>query len=240
MSNKDKNGLDVCVYKSSKDQLKQPEAVKKNILPRLHCTYIICGKSGSGKTQVCLHMLNSQALLKGAFDTILYFCDSPDDLMKEHLKIPKNNFIKNWDNDILDKIINNQKKKVESQGIAKVKSVCLLFDDILSRKKFLNSNMIKKLVCECRHYNISVCFNSQSYKGLPRVVRLNARGIILFPSSLNELIKFAEEQCLPNMSQKQFIQYLQYITSEPYQFVFINNDAPGSEKLRKNFTTIIK
>ena len=38
----DKNGLDICVYKSSKDQLKQPDAVKKGILPKLHCTYIIC------------------------------------------------------------------------------------------------------------------------------------------------------------------------------------------------------
>jgi len=236
----DKNGLDICVYKSSKDQLKQPDAVKKGILPKLHCTYIICGKSGSGKTQACLHMLNSKSLLKGAFHTILYFCDSPDDMMQEHLKIPKNNFIKNWDNEILDKIINNQKKKVEANGIAKAKSVCLLFDDILSRKKFLNSKMITKLVCECRHYAITCIMSTQSYKGLPRVVRLNSRGIILFPSSLNELIKFAEEQCLPNMSQQQFIKYLQYITSEPYQFCFINNDAPGSEKLRKNFTTIIK
>ena len=55
------------------------------------------------------------------------------------------------------------------------------------------NGMIKKLVCETRHYNISCIFNTQSYKNVPRVVRINCRGLILFPSSLGEMEKFSEE-----------------------------------------------
>jgi hypothetical protein len=236
----DKNGLQIFVYESNKNKIKQPPASQLGILPKLHCTYIICGRSGSGKTQVCLNLLNSKSLLGGSFDEIYYFCDSPDDLMKDHLKIKKENFIKKWTESDLENMISKQRSDVEKKGIDKAKSICYLFDDVLSKKKFLNSNIVKKLVCECRHYAISVIFNTQSYKLLPRVVRLNASGIILFPSNLNELIKFSEEQCLPNMSQKKFLEYIQYITSKPHQFAFINNHADIDEKLRKNFDTIIK
>jgi hypothetical protein len=72
----DKNGLQIFVYESNKNKIKQPPASQLGILPKLHCTYIICGRSGSGKTQVCLNLLNSKSLLGGSFDEIYYFCDS--------------------------------------------------------------------------------------------------------------------------------------------------------------------
>ena len=234
------DSLKIKVYKSQKQGIKQPQACEHNILPKLHCTYLIIGKSGSGKTNVLLHMLNSQCLLKGAFDIIIYLSDSPDDTVKANLKIPKENFIKDWDEEKIEKILKAQENSIKTKGFLKTKNICLIFDDILSKPKFLNSKTIIKLVSACRHFNVSCLFNTQSYKKLPRTIRINARGLVIFPSSLGELQKFAEEQCLPNMSQKKFISLLQYITNQPYQFAFINNDAHMNEKLRKNFDTIIK
>ena len=239
-NNESKNTLEIQVYKSNKNKLKQPEACQSGILPRLHCSYLVIGKSGSGKSNAVIHMLTSKKLLGGAFDVILYLCDSPDDLFKDNLKIPKENFIKEFKEEWLENLINKQKQSVENKGIDKTKSICLVFDDILSKKKFLNSNIMKKLVTECRHSNMSCIFNTQSYKNVPRVVRINCRGLILFPSSLGELEKFAEENALPSMSKKRFLQLIQHCTDKPYQFAFINHDAPDpQEKLRKNFTTII-
>ena len=239
-SKKNTDGLDIHAYASNKTKLKQPEACINEILPRLHCSYLVIGRSGSGKSTTVLHLLNSKSLLKGAFDIILYLSDSPDDLFKEHLHIPDENFIKNMSEEWLYKLIDKQKNEIKKKGITKAKSVCLIFDDILSKSKFLKSNILKKLVCECRHYNISCIFNTQGYKSIPRVVRINCRGLILFPSSLNEMIKFSEENCLPNMSNKRFLQLLQHCTSEAYQFAFINHDAKNPhDKLRKNFNTII-
>lgn len=239
-NNESKDTLEVQVYKSNKNKIKQPESCCNGVLPRLHCSFLIIGKSGSGKSNVVIHMLTSKKLLGGAFDIILYLCDSPDDLFRDNLPIPKENFIKNFTDEWLEKLINKQKESVEKKGIDKTKSICLIFDDILSKRKFLNGNLIKKLVCETRHYAITCIFNSQSYKNIPRVVRINVRGLILFPSSLGELEKFAEENALPNMSKKRFLQLIQHCTSKPYQFAFINHDAPDpQDKLRRNFTTII-
>lgn len=235
-----KNGLDVIVYKSKKHGIKQPKACTDNILPKMHCSYMIIGKSGSGKTNALIHLLSSESLLKNAFDVILYMSTSADDTFKDNIKIPKENIIKNWDEEYLEKLCNKQKAFIENNGILKAKNVLIIFDDILSRQKFLNSKILIKLVTECRHYNISCIFNTQSYMKIPRTVRLNCRGLVLFPSSLGEVVKFAEEQCLPNISQRDFIKAIQFITEKPYQFVFINNDAPNDEKLRMNFNKIIK
>ena len=231
--------LDIQVYKSKKHKIRQPEACENGILPKIHCSYLVIGKSGSGKTNVVLHMLRSKSLLGGVFDIILYLCDSPCDVMEQNLKIPKENFIKDFTEEWLEKLIDKQRIAVEKKGSDKVDNMLLIFDDILSKQKFLNSKMLIKLVTETRHYNISCIFNSQSYKKIPRVVRLNARGLILFPSSLGEIQKFAEENCLPGMSSKQFLKLVQHCTKEQYNFAFLQQDAPPNDKLRKNFNKII-
>jgi hypothetical protein len=234
-----KDSLEVQVYKSKKHRMAQPAACENGVLPKMHSSYLVVGKSGSGKSNVVLHMLNSPSLLKGAFDVILYLCDSPDDLFKENLKIPKENFIKNFTDEWLQKLIDKQSASVDKKGADKTDNVLLIFDDILSKQKFLNSKILTHLVTACRHFNISCIFNTQSYKKIPRTVRLNVRGIILFPSSLGELVKFSEENCLPSMSNKRFLELVQYCTKEAYQFAFLNHDAPPQDKLRKNFNKIV-
>jgi hypothetical protein len=234
-----KDSLEVQVYKSKKHRMAQPAACENGVLPKMHCSYLVVGKSGSGKSNVVLHMLNSPSLLKGAFDVILYLCDSPDDLFKENLKIPKENFIKNFTEEWLQKLIDKQSASVDKKGADKTDNVLLIFDDILSKQKFLNSKILTHLVTACRHFNISCIFNTQSYKKIPRTVRLNVRGIILFPSSLGELVKFSEENCLPSMSNKRFLELVQYCTKEAYQFAFLQQDAPPQDRLRKNFNKIV-
>jgi hypothetical protein len=232
-----KDGLEVQVYKSKKHKIRQPAACEAGILPYCHCSYLVIGKSGSGKSNVVLHMVNSPSLLGGAFDIILYLSDSPDDLFKQNLKIPKENFIKDFTEEWLEKLIDKQRASVEKKGADKTDNMLLIFDDILSKQKFLNSKILIKLVTECRHYNISCIFNTQSYKKIPRTVRLNVRGIILFPSSLGELVKFAEENCLPNMSNKKFLSLVQHCTKEQLIFVLSNQML----HLRTNYErTLIK
>jgi hypothetical protein len=235
----DYHTLKVVPAKTKKAQIKQPQACKDGVLPKLHCSYLICGKSGSGKTAVLVHLLRSNALLANAFDYIFYCCDSPDDMVQSNLHLPKENIIQNFDADFLDRLIKKQEAKIKKKGADKADSILLVFDDILSKTKFLNSGIMTKLVCESRHYNISCIFNTQSYKKLPRVVRINVRGIILFPSNLGELEKFSEENALPGMSKKDFLKLVQHCTAEQYQFAFINHDAPPNDKLRKNFDTIV-
>jgi hypothetical protein len=233
------SGLKVIPFKSNKQKIKQPPACQLEILPKLHCSYLFVGKSGSGKTNALIHLLKSKDLLGGVFDDIYYLSDSIDDTFRDNVKkeIPDKNFIKDFDEDFINNILNKQEGEIKKKGYVKAPHVALIFDDILSKKKFLNSKLMLKLMTCCRHYNTSNFILSQSYKAIPRALRLQMRGIVFLPSSMNEVVRFSEEQCLPNMTQKKFIEMIQYATKEPYNFCFINNDS--NEKIRKNFDTIL-
>ena len=58
MSNK-KDNLEIEVFKSKKHKIKQPTACENGILPKIHCSYFVVGRSGSGKSNVVLHMINN-------------------------------------------------------------------------------------------------------------------------------------------------------------------------------------
>jgi len=238
----EENGLTVKVYTNDKDSIKQPDCCKDNILPKLHCSYLAIGKSGSGKSSVIIHMLKSPALLKGVFHQTYLFLGSPDESFADHVEMKKENIIKNFDLSKLESILEDQKAIIKKKGkkeASKTHNTVIVFDDILSQKKFLASSMLTKLVTEARHYLITCMFGSQSYKNIPRVVRINCRGLLFFPSSRGEVIKFAEEQCNPNMSQTKFVELVEYCTDKAYAFCFINHDAQAKERIRKNFDTVV-
>lgn len=241
-ANNSMHGLQISIAKTKKQGILQPPAVQNNILPKIHCSYLCSGKSGSGKSNVIIHMLKSAALLKDVFNYIFYFVGSPDDSFIDNIKIPKENIIKNFDETKIESILAKQENLINRVGFAKASktsNVLLIFDDILSRPKFLKSKIILKLVTECRHYLVSCIFNTQSYNKIPRSVRINCRGIIFFPSSQGEMSVFSDEQALPGMSRKRFLQLINHCTNEQYQFAFLNLDAPPKEILRKNFDKIV-
>jgi len=237
--------LKIVVAKSKKHQIKQPDACP-DILPKIHCSYLCIGKSGSGKSNVVIHMLNSKALLKGVFQKIYYFIGSNDDTFTDNIKmtetIPMSSSHQLEAIRRIEEIIAKQKSIIDKLGIAEAskKNNCLLiFDDILSVPKILKSDIILKLISECRHYLMSTIINTQSYMKISRSIRINARGIIFFEASLGEIERLADEQSLPNMKKKDFIEMIKHATSKQYDFAFINLDAKPDERLRKNFDTIL-
>jgi hypothetical protein len=54
---------------------------------------------------------------------------------------------------------------------------------------------------------------------------------------MSEVEKLATELCPPQMSKKQFINYLQHATAKKYSFMSIN--ANSEEPLRRGFENIL-
>ena len=104
----------------------------------------------------------------------------------------------------------------------------------------MNSPVILKCFTQNRHINSSTWLLTQSYKKVPRSCRLQATCNIFFPASMNEVVAFAEENCPPNMSHKEFIKVIQEATTEKYNFLFINHLAGHDKKYRKNLDEIIE
>ena len=114
-----------------------------------------------------------------------------------------------------------------------------MWDDILSRKKFLRGKAIAQIATAGRHAKLSYIVCSQYYKSIPCVLRTNVSYIIYFSANEGENEKFAEEQAPSFMSKKKMKKMIEFATKEPYSFMSINTLAPHGKKLRKGFNIVI-
>jgi hypothetical protein len=232
---------DVICQPTNKQDLYQPPCVDLGILPELPFGMAIIGKSGSGKTQMMIHMMTSPHLLEGVFDfTYLFTGIKADEEMIKALNLPKDCIKNNFEEEDVKKITDKLEKTVEKQGFKNTPSVCMIFDDFLNKPKFMKSDTMVKLATGNRHMNISYILLSQYYKKLTPVIRTNVAYIAFFPASLSEVIKLSEEQCPANTSHKDMIKLVQHATAKPYQFLGINSRCSCDKRLRRGFENILK
>ena len=123
--------------------------------------------------------------------------------------------------------------------MAKNSRVLIILDDVIANREFLNSPQALKMFALLRHYLVSVIVLMQTYNKLPKALRNNANAIMIFPSNRSELEVLKDELCQPSLSKKQFEKVISDATSERYDFLYINNHAEPSKKLRKNLDEII-
>jgi len=233
------NPYEIKIKQSNKEGLEQPESVENDIFPKLPMGCLIVGKSGSGKTSAMVNMLTNPNLLGDYFDFIYLFTGNtkPDKELIKDLKLPKKQIITDFDEEDVKQIMDKAERTIEQHGFKDSPKLMLVFDDILDNQKFLKSKTMLTLATANRHYNISYIFCSQYYKKINAVIRTNCRYYMIFPSSMSECEKIADELTGPNMTKKQFIKYLQHATDKRYSFLSINADS--EDPLRRMFENIL-
>lgn len=228
------------VFKTNKEDIYQPCCCKNELIPKLPTTILVIGRSGSGKTNAVVNLLTNKNLLHDTFDFIYIFSGiRPDQELLKPLNIPKDQIKIDFEEEDVQRLMTKMENTVEKNGMRKTPSVLFLFDDILGKKKFLNSKTLSKLVTTNRHMNITCIILSQYYKKLPPVVRTNASYYLIFPSSEAELLKVADELTPANQTKQQFLKLLKYATKDKYQFFSLNSKTEPRKMCRKNFGEII-
>lgn len=229
---------------TDKQNIPQKQASKKGICARYPFSLVISGSSGSGKSQLLLNILTRPDLLGNYFHLILIFSPTAGDLDDTYkaLKLPKENYIKDFNTDTLQTILDNRKKLILEKGIewvAKNNRVCLIFDDMIAEKTFLNSPETLKMFTLLRHYLCSVVICSQSFKKVPRSIRINANWLCIFPALQSEVQIMLDEICPSGVTKKEFLKIIEYCTEGRYDFMNINKHAEPKERIRKNLSEII-
>jgi hypothetical protein len=79
----------------------------------------------------------------------------------------------------------------------------------------------------------------QSYNRLPRALRINANATIVFPSTQSEIEVLLDEITPAGLQKKEFKKVIDYCTEGRYDFLYINNHAEPSKRIRKNLDEII-
>lgn len=229
--------------KTAKHNIPQRKCQKQGILPKFPFSIGLIGRSGAGKTCCLLNILTRETMLKNYFNYILVYsptCDIDDSF--KSLKIPKENFVKKFDEDALENILLARKRLIKKRGIkwvAEHSRVLIILDDIICESKFMRSPSTLKMFVLLRHYLCSVIICSQSLTKIPRAIRLNCNALIIFPSTQSEVEVMKDELRPVSLTRSEFQKLVEYATEDQFSFLYFNEHAGKGKKIRKNLDEII-
>ncbi len=223
--------------------------MEKNIIPTHASAVVFCGRSGSGKSNLLVNLAerpefygktNPKNPKSGYFDLVFLFSPTchHDDL-PQYLDIPPNRMYDSNFEGPLQHIIKTQKGIIESKGLDKAPRILLIYDDIISQKKFMNSEFFTTCYIQNRHIGISTWVCTQSFNKIPRVCRLQANNLFIFAGSGSETEILCNEFCPPHTSKKDFEKLIKHATNERFNFLHISMRSPPEERFRRNLDCVL-
>ena len=177
---------------------------------------LICGSSGSGKTNLLVHMILS--LL--CYDEIFLYAKNLDQEKYQLLMNEMNKISEELDYDVMT-VSNDQIIPIKDLAYEDNQKL-VIFDDYVCEK---NQRQIIDYFIQGRHKNCSVIYRSQSFYKTLRDIRLNCShyGIFEFPSSRERNMIASELGVKPEKFKK--------ATKEQYDFLYV--DKPR-KKVKRN------
>lgn len=238
---------------SDKDDIYQRPCMESGIIPKHPSVVIFSGSTGSGKSNCLMTLLTSPQFYGGEngnkhyFDYIVLIGPTVESdflytiLKKQNVKIETITHPKPSD---IQKILDFQKDKIKTMGMANAPRTLIIYEDIQVHSVGKNSIMRSKPFLETflgnRHSNLSVFLCSQSYNSTPRSCRMQARGLIYFAGTSSELEVVSREYAPGTLKIKEFQQLINYATKDKHSFLFINKFLGWNTRYRKNFDEIIE
>ncbi len=143
---------------------------------------ILNGSQGSGKSHVIRYILYTlrKRFAYGLVFTNTFFDGDAFDY------IPKKYVHPQYDEEVLEKLMDIQQKLVEQD---KIKEAFVIFDDCMDDPDEFKSSVLKRLTTQLRHYHITVIFSTQYVNQLPARMRTNAMAIIIFQTDTEISLK---------------------------------------------------
>lgn len=207
-------------------------------LPGLPFSLILLSISEGGKTNCCVNLILKYK--KYFKDNVYIFSKTPDKTIKKHLidnkkinAIKFNSLVDKNGNDIIQEIINSQKELIDNDLPAP--QVLLYLDDFYEKSMRSRMGLFLDLYSQAAHYNISIIQITHNWTTLISDTRRLCKNFFIF-KIYDEIQKefLARELCGNlKMNYKDFIKVLDYITDEPYAFMYLN-------KLEKKFYRKLK
>ena len=177
-------------------------------MPKSNFRMLICGNSGSGKTNLLYHILMKPLVY---YDQIHLYGKNLEQEKYRHMIETMNDISSQVGYDIMH-CNNDDIKPVNSLESDAQKIV--IFDDFICDK---NQKPLIDYFIQGRHKNCSVIYFSQSFYKTPKDIRLNCSHYVIydFPSS-NERNMISREL---NVTKDQYIK----ATKQPYSFLYLDN-----------------
>jgi len=239
--------LIIKAIETSKNKVKVSEYQKEHVIPKHPFRAILSGCSGSGKSNLLINLLTNKKFYKDFFDIIFLISPTAGKLDDSYIALENSKtksklaIISDLDPEKIEGIMDINKEIIEDKGVHKAPRILLVYDDIISDTKFMNSRPFVHSFVASRHYNASVIVCTQRFNSVPRVCRLQANAIFFFKGTNSEQEVLAQEFCPPNFHwKKEFMRVIDHATNEKYSFLFINGQADREHRYRIGLHNIME
>ena len=186
---------------------------------------IICGSSGSGKTQTLLSLIYN---MPDTFENI-FIClklkDEPlylyidEKLGKKGLKILE------YDKDGL----------VDLDKLNKEQQTLIVMDDLIGVK---NQRPMEEFFLRARKKNCSLIYISQSYYAIPKMIRNNMTYLIIKQISSMKNLTMISREFDVDLTKETLVKMYNDATKDKQNFLLMDLESPPSERFRKGFNEI--
>jgi hypothetical protein len=242
----DNDCLQVKAFETSKSKVKTRKAMDNHLIPKHPFRLILSGSSGSGKSNLLLHLLTQKQLYKGYFDIIFIISPTAGKLDDSYSALAKHKgktvirIINDLNADLIEQIMATNKKLILNNQVHKAPKILIVYDDVVADKKFMGMKSFLHSFIASRHYNASVIICTQKFNSVPRTCRLQANAIMYFRGTNGERETLVNEFSPAGYNKKETSAIFDYATRDPYSFLYINLMAPRSERYRKNLKEILR
>ena len=118
-----------------------------------------------------------------------------------------------------------------------------IFDDLVGSSLFSmrhQDNPFKTLNIRHRHFSASLILVTQAYKEIPKTIRTNVTGRVLFRISNQKELDVIYEECPCFLNKTQWLQLYEKAIREPFSFLYINLFFPPDKRMFKRFEYVLQ
>ncbi len=186
----------------------------------------VTAPSGSGKSNFLINLIELFSRGDGTFQTITITTRNKDEPLYRWLESIS-------DQIIIKEGLNNIPKL---DKFDKEFNHLVVFDDLVLEKDL---GAVCQYYIRARKLNVSVIFLSQSFFGIPKIIRNNCNYMVLLKLSGNREVNMILSEFGLGVTKEQLLSIYQYATREKMQPLIIDLEAEPEKRFRKGFLETI-
>jgi ABC-type dipeptide/oligopeptide/nickel transport system ATPase component len=187
---------------------------------------IIAGNSGSGKTQTLLNLIYN---MPDTFEKIFIITKNKDE--------PLYNYLEERLGDKGLSIKEGLENLPDLDGFDKEQNSLIILDDLVN-EALQKQRPIADFFIRARKKNASLIYISQSFYGVPKLIRDNISHLIIKQVSSMKNLTMICRECSLGIDKKVLKSIYDDATKSKQDFLLIDLDGAKDEKFRKNFDEV--
>lgn len=193
---------------------------------KLPMRLIICGNSGSGKTQTLLNLIHN---MPDTWEKIFIVTKCKDE--------PLYNYLEDKLGDKGLSIKEGIHELPDLDSLDKTQNNLVVLDDLVNEPA-KQQRPICDFAIRCRKKNCSLIYISQSYYAVPKLIRDNINYLIIKQVSSMKNLTMICRECSLGIDKKQLKKIYDDATQSKQDFLLIDLEGDKDERFRKNFDEI--